>query len=230
MQTTSLVKFALVFSIMILVACVPKVSSPTAVSATSVQSVQPLREPRHEWITRWLNQEVCTPPCWEEIVPGETLLKDAIVLVEGIPDAKITGEWEQVFEWEMAGSDFGKAFTNLELRIAGNDSITWIGISINKNQSVVIEEVVDVYGSPSYIQVVDCNDVGSCDTNLIYSSIGMALHLYLELNPEGNVEIKGDSTIFQLLFFVPGIENYMAVSPYRFGSLKHWEGYGYYSQ
>ena len=230
MKTTFLVKFAFVFTIMMLVACVPVVSSPTAVSVASVQSVQPPMEPRHEWITRWLNQSVCAPPCWEGIVPGETLLKDAIVLVEGVPNAKITGEWEQVFEWEMAGSDYGKAFTNLEIGMSGNDSIAWIDISMNKNQSVVLEEAVDVYGSPSYIQVVYCNEVLSCDTNLIYSRNGMVLQLYLELNPKGNVEVKRESTILRLLFFVPGLENYMAVSPYRFSSLKHWEGYGYYSQ
>ena len=54
-----------------------------------------------EWMKAWLENPVCNPPCFENIIPGETKYNDAIEIIETNPDFTITSKKGSSYDYHI---------------------------------------------------------------------------------------------------------------------------------
>lgn len=202
------------------------------VSCTFVESLNSSSSaPRSSWISELLENPPCLPPCWENIVPGETTIQEAkeILLAKG--SIKAIYSSKDVFEWVFVPSDeHGKVE-------ADNDSelVSFISLGPIVAQSLELNDILDIYSEPSYIDFYpNTHNTRSCYLSIIFESIGLII-------ANGNVpcktweqdgtydwkiNIQGDFKIERIIFETP--ERVIAIE--KSGEIALWKGYGEYSR
>ncbi len=186
-----------------------------------------------EWVTKWLYEPNCQPPCYEEMSPGKTTIEEALIRINelvGTPnrtyfpgsprDRRKQISWQ--FENQSGG---GSAKTDMDGEIISD-------ITIQPGEGLGIAEIFSIYGPPDEVNIVGCFGElvrSDCVVHLIYSSIGMVLEISL---PDGGkeeyiVEIKPDSDVFRIIFFSPGNESYIRALGV-FDYIEKWSGYTSY--
>jgi hypothetical protein len=94
-------------------------------------------------------------------------------------------------------------------------------------KNINIQEVMDVFGEPPNIQVFSCGP--SCFVNIIYPDLGLALGLEIGPTVDG-VVIKDSLDINSVVFFLPGLDNYLKIPSFQGFSANEWNGYGTYQE
>lgn len=178
---------------------------------------------RYNWKMNWLNNATCKPPCWEGITPGRTSLQDTMKILASLPGAKIMSPTKTGVQW--AGSQSYNGYAETE---AGSNIVLYIAIRFNHNQNISLEEALSIFGEPINIQSNNCVH-GGCDVFMIYPESGLAL-MIMSPSTDRTVKIDKSSEIQGLIFFSPGIDNYLKIVPFRDFEVRKWEGYGTYQE
>ena len=196
---------------------------------------KPTHTKRSEWLTKWLYEPSCSPPCWEQMTPGDTTINEGLSLIKKLngvsikysPGKGLYDDRKQMM-WDFNDSNSsGSGTTDKQ-----GDVISDISLQLNSEENLRISEIISIYGPPEYVNTLGCFGEltnTSCDVHLIYPKIGMSLGLYLpdQGTDEHNVEISSDLSIRTIVFFSPGVDNYLKALGV-FDNFVKWSGYTEY--
>ncbi len=190
--------------------------------------------PREQWITYWLEQPNCQLPCWENITPGTTTITETTGILSNVPGIEIGPERNnnrggRAINWWVPYSNSGGGAGTEE----NGSTIAEMDFQFDYRQLVMLEEVINVYGSPDYIFIRNCGTGWKrfCTVHLLYDK-GMVLELFLQ-SIDGKVEVSSNSRVELISFFLNGLQGYKEYF-YFIGmniprDLIEWEGYAEYS-
>lgn len=222
MKTFSVKILAFIIIAITLVSCVQSLPVSTEPPESTLVPTQTVVPAISDLIKQWINGEGCPLPCWDGITPGKTSFEEVVIQLSKATNVEITYTGDDIIEWKVTGSYYGRAFTGRE-----NKTIALIYVVFLGEQNTYLKRAVDVYGYPTFVRSL-CSEV-LCDTDLIYPERGMAIMLSLGMQTGGYVNISNDSQIDRLLLFAPGLDNYKNIMPSRPDPIWQWEGYGLYS-
>jgi len=186
---------------------------------------------RGDWMIKWLNNPTCLPPCWENIIPGETSITDSISLlqqVEEIDSQKIelidSGFGSDV-QWSFKSSIFGGAVSTIK-----DDPIIYLAL-VDSDGIVTIGEIESKYGAPQEVLVSRCMS-GFCEVLLIYKNLYMGLEVATEHIRSGNsfIELQPNQVVFRVQFYSdqPDVTLPYTRGPSYPERSYPWKGYTYY--
>ncbi|MCC6958161.1 MAG: hypothetical protein IT316_15270 [Anaerolineales bacterium] len=151
------------------------------------------------WMKKWLNDPTCLPPCWENIIPGETDIGDSIALLEQVEEINnetikmFSGDWSEV-QWAFKdSSSWGRVWTTKKdtlihmTRFATGDSVT-------------ITEIEAKYGAPQEVLISRCMS-GFCDVVLIYKDLSMGLDVFTRERRQAGIRLRPDQVVYKIEFY-----------------------------
>jgi hypothetical protein len=201
------------------------VSCGTATTNTPLPSAT--LETSSNWWTAWLAQQICKPPCWQNITPGVTTIQEAESILENSPQIKIKFQSKDGIDWTFIKNKDESG--TLKATEDGIVRVIWLGSA--SDRKLLLKPIVSSYGSPEYVHPDDCRE-GKCVTDLVYPKMGMFLSVFITNkgsidNPQ--FEILSDTVVDRVYFVEPGIEKFQGF----YGSLEPdllmpWKGYGEY--
>lgn len=173
------------------------------------------------WLTRWLTNPACQPPCWENITPGVTLIDEAIKTVYQYPGVQIMvlpgmsgGEaGTKILQWEFTPAGYGWARA-----AGGQETVTNLMLATSSDQHLLLGEVIATYGEPSAMVQGSCHG-RTCIYSLVYTHRGMELDIGTH-DPD-EVDIQADSEVSAVHF-------YPLAEPRLSAAGLDWAGYGVY--
>jgi len=201
----------------------------------------PTPVPRNAWLTEWLKDPVCQPPCFLGITPGITTITETVQLLSNTPDVRITSgpsitidSQHQELSWFFTTftlDDSGRIVTDI-----GGTVLTFV-VSPGYDQHLTISDVISYYGQPSHVLHYFCRGK-ECPVQIIFLSSGMLLDTFLPANWDENykhsVEITPDVSVQAIWFFPVGEEGYKMAFPFYASSLSEkllqWNGYTTYKE
>jgi hypothetical protein len=201
-------------------------SCKTIGGATSIPTVAP--ETSFNWWALWLAQPACKAPCWHNITPGVTTLKEAVSIVGNSPEIKIKYQVSDGIDWTFKQNKDGDGTIN-----ASEDGIVRVmWIENISDKKLLLEMIIASYNDPQYVYPYDCRE-GMCTIDLVYPDMGMFLSIFIENKGVSHdvpqFEIRSDTVVNRIYFIEPGIEKFQN----SFGSeqpalLMPWKGYSKY--
>ena len=179
------------------------------------------------WWTLWLDEPACKSPCWQNITPGKTSMKDAVAILENTQDIIITYKGEYGVSWQFSQIYSGAG--DMRESEDGIVSSIWLGDSPDKE--LYFKTIVEEYGYPSFVELYDCRE-GMCSTILVYPDIGLLVDIFLKDNIEDSgsseVTIQPDIAVSGVYFIPPGLENFKEKPEFQENDLFEWKGYSNY--
>jgi hypothetical protein len=114
---------------------------------------------------RWLQAIPCAPPCWEDIIPGQTTLTDAVRLLQQNPGvqpqsvlSRPYGQPEEhtgYIQWRWLGSEGGGEVSYQGTEGKGEAIVTYISPGLggipSADASFTLGDVIAAYGEPTHI-------------------------------------------------------------------------------
>lgn len=196
----------------------------------------PTPKPLSSWITKWLTNSTCQPPCWENLVPGETDIIESVKIIEQIPNATITSfpyndapfGFRQV-RWQFNDRDGGGSATTEK-----NDQvISTIFLQVSGEQHLPVEQIVSVFGPPDQVLIYRClNEVGNhgCQLHLIYNGFAIELEKLTDKGTKDyRIKLSEDTSVFGIWFFPKGDNGYANTLGRNTGhfpkDLYEWKGF-----
>ena len=177
--------------------------------------------------SQWLQGSVCQFPCWENIVPQETLFDDVFPTLRkrGI-EASIDSESEISFRTkdDIDGSISKATDGTVDL------IILWVS-----EQGPRLDDIVQILGSPGKIAFIP-NPIHSdlpCVVRIVFPNHGTILELYLEnYGPESTCEINVNSAsqLSRILLIGSNFDKSEFWQHPSYADLDYveWKGYGEY--
>lgn len=179
------------------------------------------------WWTLWLDQPACKAPCWQNITPGKTSMKDAVEILENTQHVIITFKGEYGVSWQFSEARTGSG----DMRESEDGIVSGIRLGDTPDKDLLFRTIVEEYGYPSFVKLYDCQ-LGTCSTILVYPDIGLLVDAYLDDNMEGlnpsQVTIQPDIVVSGVYFIPPGLENFKKKPEFQEYELLEWKGYGEY--
>jgi hypothetical protein len=169
----------------------------------------------------FLSEEPCGPPCFWNIIPGESTVDDAMAVLE----SKDIGGYCRLYDNDEAGVRGISCYPPVDLDIGlGVDVDTVISISFGLASEITVGDVIDKYGEPDAIFVGysglphdDYNTFATLYFDEIYTQLGLPEQ---ESEP---FEIAPSTKVLGIGY--KDVESYMEHKQ-RWSS--EWEGYGSY--
>ena len=202
----------------------------------------PTPVPRNAWLTEWLEDPVCQPPCFMEIIPGVTTITETLQILSARPDVQITsgplvdidGTTKEL-SWDFTTPtqyDGARMITDEE-----GKTISIIDMGPGLHQSLTVADVITHYGPPESVYHADCRG-RECVVHLVYLSSGMVLETFLpakvDKNYKHSVDISAETLVGEIWFFPPGEDGYRGAfgfwADYLSESQLQWEGYTTYKE
>jgi len=182
---------------------------------------------RSAWLTKFLENPSCQPPCWENITPNVTSIDEAKGILAGNPDIQITETYPEAIEWNFI-PDIDSGFVESE-----NDKriVDLILLGVSEKQSLKLCEVIDNYPQPTHIDFgQNMHNLRTCYLRIFFEPRDMQVSngilpcngfkkdgkfiLHIEITPD---------TVIGDIFMVSDLR-----SRYKLDGLSHWNGYGEY--
>lgn len=165
--------------------------------------------------------DLCSAPCWRGIVPGTTLWRDALTIVEDDE----TLQNLQIESDENTGA-VGALFENVGgsspcCNMASRDGETVDFISLRLAPTVILSEVIDIWGEPTYAIGGPVADDQAL-VYLFYPNVPMMLAVFVA-GPESS--ITASSEVIGVIYAkLSDLEEIVRSTPLHF-----WEGYDTFS-
>lgn len=168
----------------------------------------------------------CKPPCWNQIVPGETNLSDALAILES-----------------MERQGLGKSIIYDEDMVWRNTKGENYAIGISSELVVSIrfqvfnlplEELITLFGQPEYYLISEITHGGNIGVLLIYPDLGIVLTTGGEPNISSIYKFEPHILISYARYYGAFDIEYLMNVPYNLISEKEkdqiseWEGYEIY--
>jgi hypothetical protein len=157
----------------------------------------------------WIENPICSPPCWQGISPGITTIAGAQEQQTKYPNMSIE-------------SENGAAIVQI------------VKLNLSYYDILPINILISKYGEPNYVRIFKCDPNNKCETHVIFDNLGMVLNLYLEDEGIDNahaVTISSNSNILKIYFMQSGLDNYFAIGGFE-GNIQRdlipWSGYKRY--
>jgi hypothetical protein len=222
-----LISFLLIFA---LVSC----SKTGTSSSTSIEELP-------SWLSFLEKTSICTPPCWEDIIPGESSFTNANATIRNRSDVENIyqdsgplSKSQKKLSWHFTESgETGEIYSDL-------DGIKVATIIIHTKNPIPLEKIVSHFGPPDELSMSQCLPEGklTCTTSLLYPEIGLAIRFYSfpitkENNPNYKINILPDLKIYEMILFSSGIDGYVQATKNKVADnldrTWKWEGFGDYS-
>lgn len=164
----------------------------------------------------------CSPPCWNDITPGQTSTDDAIIAMRQLKEEKGGDLSINNYGITWREKAFKKVYT-IELQ---NDFVELIQLSIDRTS---LEQVVSLFGEPDYwISGVDKGG-GGCFILIYYPNKGLTF----TVNLKNEKSITKDASV-TYSYFVPStdIRNEIGIIHGEewidefMTKIHEWKGYG----
>lgn len=188
-----------------LVACLETTPSTEVGELAFEEPYSPTLSPMPDWLVLWLNEPVCQPPCWENIIPGTTSFVDAQIIAP-----KISG-----FEIELVGVEFIRLNAKQQHGVInivnivshGEQSIQVISLDTT-NTFLELGEIVDIYGFPDEIlkYSIYSMEFNSFSIDLLYYDLGMVISFPFDTS--NNINLNPHIKVDAINFYTPHLENY----------------------
>lgn len=194
--------------------------------APAPSTTTPLPSP---WLSKWLQQPTCDPPCWESIVPGTSVLGDAVSLLETSPDVEnLRGpspgyRGEQYIAWSFKSSDSSG-------EIVADDSsllVKTINLCLGKSDKRLAQDIISTRVQPTSIVVMQTQAPTYFSISLLDQTRGTLLRFGAESSSRTEVKISPDAKVNCIVFYPLGMEKYVIHSLYM-NSLIPWRGFTTY--
>jgi hypothetical protein len=198
--------------------CKPaNVSTPSPSETADISSI---------WLTTWLTQPACKPPCWQNITPAVTTKDEAVSILEKMTGTTVTYNYKNGVGWEFGSTKNDGGW------LGAQDGIVDFVVLDLVQSKLTLETLVASYGYPSHIEPYDCqqgDSLGMCLTMLIYPDLGMLVDTDLKDLGNHRVEVQPETEIWRITLIQPGLENYKKIPDFQdYGILMEWKGYGSY--
>jgi len=197
--------------------------------------IKPTPTSRSEWLAKLLWEPACSSPCWEKIIPGKTKIYEGLSVIKNLKDVSVTflpttglHDNRKQMMWNFNNtSGSGSATTD-----KNGEIISDITLQIDSEEDLKISEIFTLSGSPEYVNILGCfGEItrSYCNVHLVYPSIGMSVGLYLpdQGKDEHKVELTSDSNVRTIVFYDPGVSNYIEALGV-WDNLIQWSGYKEY--
>lgn len=189
-------------------------------------SKTPTPAARHAWVTKWLENPACLPPCWEGITPGVTTITETFSILQKMPGVSKTentrGKLTGIpIRWYFNQSG-GEGLVSED----EHGRVAWIELSLAYEQLLTVGEVIPSYSSPSHVQASSLH-IGNCGLYIIYMERGLVLYTTLPVHNE-KVLLSPQTRVDKLYFIPPGDENFLRFAKSSY-TIDEWKGYGSYS-
>jgi hypothetical protein len=146
------------------------------VRSSSLQFFPKIEKTPNEWTQKLLNNPTCQLPCWENITPGETLIKNAPTLISVVQGARIItyptvaeGSGIIQMQWSLDSDSNTPDYAEVN-GLSSDGTIYTIVLGVDKNKHLPINDVIKAYGEPEYLHVYYCNS-NICLFRLLYAKI-----------------------------------------------------------
>ena len=145
------------------------------------------------WLSSWLNSPTCQPPCWENIIPGQSTLNDSLKIIAQISGAqfqRISLTPHVNSKTTFAEWGWGQIATRVNSQI-----IASIDLYLPEEQPLTINRLIDAHGNPSSLVRGSCFGEFSparCGYVLLYKEKGMVIYIDLSSKQDAPVEIVSD--------------------------------------
>lgn len=193
----------------------------------SCDAVTPGPNTTPNWWSSWLDEPVCKLPCWQNITPGVTTLKEAKSILEDLPYIKSQTKTYNSIDWRFVPNKDDGGWLE-----ASQDGIVH-SITLGGDAEILLQTIIASYGDPKYVKPHDCRD-GMCPTLLIYPDLGLWVSVFVENTNEDNedphIEILPTIASNRVVFIKSGMGNAKKeLSLFQDDRLTmEWKGYGVY--
>lgn len=179
------------------------------------------------WWNSWLVEPVCKLPCWQNITPGVTTLKEARSILENLPNIKSQTKAYNSVDWRFSPNNGDGGWIG-----ASQDGVVDL-IILGGDLEILLQTIIASYGNPKYVKPHDCRD-GTCPIELIYPDLGLWVGIFVENtsgdNENPQIEISPTTVSDGVVFIKSGMENTKKnLSFFQDDRLTmDWKGYGKY--
>lgn len=186
------------------------------------------------WVSSWLQNPTCRPPCWQSIAPGTTPITATVQVLRAIPGIEdVQGPLAGLgglpnVTWKFDNSQSGGLIVGQENGIASTTVL-----SLDSNQHLALEEVLQAYGNPTHVLITQPNETTRYyNVDVIQMQSGLLLGFFLRRSSETSVDVLPDVKVQTIQFFPPGLDSFTSISfRHQFSSpnaLIPWRGYSTY--
>jgi hypothetical protein len=180
---------------------------------TYVPTPPPLKSTKYLNDTSLLTGKPCSPPCFRNIVPGQTTFEEALSLIRKDPSFKdlITQAMPPAATWSAAN---GEPCCQLS---ANPESGLVNAILIKVTPIMTTQQIIDKYGVSTYVNPVDYSE-REVTLALIFPDIGLVTWV----SPgDGTSVLTGKSPVIMVLYIDPKDWNKVLSQ----ATLQGWNGY-----
>jgi hypothetical protein len=209
----------------LLVLCGVLVIWVTACQSVSVNAPTP--DILSNWWSSWLDKPACKLPCWQNITPGVTTLKEARLILEKLPFIESQTKTYDSVDWRFVPNKGDGGWMG-----ASQDGVV-DSITLGGDSELLVQTIIASYGNPTYVKPHDCRD-GTCPAELIYPDLGLWVSIFVENSSGDNenpkIEILPTTVSDGVVFIESGMENTKKnLSLFQDDRLTmDWKGYGNY--
>ena len=188
----------------------------------------PSSTPMDELLEEWLNHPICSPPCFENVIPGTSTIQEAY---EYLKASKVVKPVEEPVWYElMKKYEMKWKFGTSEGRIVSKDNSNIVRfITLELENGTKIQSLIEAFGPPSHI-VMHKYWNGKCQGDMIFLNKGIEVFVY-PYDKNGQCDISPDLVANQI-FLVPaskeGVKEAMGQVDIPWDETT-WKGYGIYS-
>jgi hypothetical protein len=193
---------------------------------------------RADWINNWLSNPVCTPPCFENIIPGETSIDGAYQVIlrdrsnTDVRLDELTGNSENqvLLYWTKLDPEGLPYYPGAIYSINNSqrlvDRISLRLYSGEEYTTVNLDNIISKYGDPQYF--ISYHEKSYCVNGVVFSDYGMVAVIGLA-QISSKVNLKGTDEIDYLDFFpIVDMEKKNFGFYEEINDIIPWSGYGEY--
>ena len=167
----------------------------------------------------FLTEEPCSPPCFWDIVPGETTEAEVTEILQERGVLETCEAFDNEAEGGARGMKCGsRVFISFE---QGDDVVR--GLGFDPSSIITVQEAVAKYGEPAGVLVVPLG-VHVIDVQLVMVYPSMLTWVRLSLQKEGPYILEPSTSVENIAYAVFFGERSYADDPFW----KEWHGYGEY--
>lgn len=166
--------------------------------------------------TSFIDSDPCGPPCWRNIIPGETDWQDALTIIEDDPtlsDPDVRTSDDSTVEGALWGQDGGDDCCQMYTE----DGAVVDVLILQTTPDSTLGEVIDEYGDPTYVLGEEFSDDQGV-FSLFYPELQMVVYVFAEGN---DVSLSEASETIGFGYFSPSRMELLALT----NDLHIWEGY-----
>lgn len=139
--------------------------------------------------TSLLSGEPCEAPCWNGIVPGETLYRDAKLIIESDERYKVSDEPTPEEGSTVRSFAFGEGEDPACCQVVSRDGETVSSFLLQTAPIMTFGSVFDVFGEPDYAVGEEVSEEQGY-VALIYSDVPLILYVFVPSPAEGEVSVS----------------------------------------